>query len=912
MKENENAMSFSSATDPVFDFLRLQNQPLSALFQARSVALIGASDRPQSVGLSLWRNLTEGGFKGPLFAVNPNRSTLLGKPTYKSILDLSNQVDLAVIATPATTVSEEILKCVKAGIPAAIVISAGFKEAGARGEKLEKEVIASLQDRIRIIGPNCLGMMNPLIGLNATFAQGMALPGNVAFLSQSGALCTAVLDWSLKERFGFSGFVSTGSMADIGWGDLIDYFGDDPHTKSIVIYMESVGDARAFLSAARQVSLNKPIIVIKAGRTAAAAKAAASHTGSLTGSDAVLDEAFRRAGVLRVDEISNVFHMADILAKQPLPNGSRLAVLTNAGGPGVLATDVLSLGGGELAELSAATMERLNTVLPQSWSHANPVDIIGDADPIRYAKSLEILIQDPNIDGMLVALTPQMMTNPAAVAAELGSIAKDVKIPIFAAWMGGDSVATAKTILRDSKIPCFSFPDDAVRTFNYMWRYQDSLRSLYETPTPSLIENAAATAARVTLILEKIRASGRTLLTELEAKIILAEYGFPVPPISVARSAAEAESIAERLGYPVVLKLHSETITHKSDVGGVELNLMDRQSVNSAYLSIQKNVTSRAGADHFLGVTVQPMITQKGYELILGSSVDSQFGPVLLFGLGGVLVEVFRDSALGLPPLNNTLALKLMERTKIFRALKGVRGNAPIDLATLTSILVRFSDLVIEQPLIAEIDINPLLASPEILTALDCRIVLQPLEKKQLPRPAIRPYPTQYISASQLKDGSPITLRPIRPEDEVLLRSFHEKLSEQSVYQRYLQPLGLPLRIAHERLKRICFADYDRELTLIGLNTKKEMLGIGRLRRIRGSANAELTLTIRDDVQRQGLGSELVRRLLTIAKKESYQNVNAYMLAENSAMLALCRDLGFNTQVDPTHDKRILATKQIL
>ena len=894
---------YSNADDPIYDFLRVKAHPLSTLFDAKSIVLIGASDRPGSVGQSIWNNL--GGFSGELFAVNPNRATILGRPALKSVLDLPHAVDLAIFATPASTIPDEIRKCVQMGIPSGIIISAGFKEAGEKGLKLEQDIIAAMQNRMRVVGPNCLGIMNPKTGLNATFAQGIALPGNVAFLSQSGALCTAVLDWSLKEQFGFSGFVSTGSMTDIGWGNLIDYFGDDPNTSSIVIYMESVGDARSFLSAAREVSLQKPIIVIKAGRTATAAKAAASHTGTLTGSDAVLDAAFRRCGVMRVDEISDVFHMADLLAKQPLPKGPKLAVLTNAGGPGVLATDALVLGGGELATLSAATLDQLSAILPNAWSHGNPVDILGDADSNRYAESLKILSQDPNIDGLLVITTPQGMTNPSSVATALCSTPEDK--PILASWMGGNSMAEGEKILSKARIPNFSFPDDAVRAFNYMWRYHKNLRAIYETPTLTKNEKPADARKNVGVLLEKIRASGRVLLTELESKQILKEYGFPVTPISVALSADEAVTVAQKMAFPVVLKVHSETITHKSDVGGVQLNLNSKEAVHEAFLSIKQNVTTHAGAEHFLGVTVQPMIKREGYELILGSSIDPQFGPVLLFGLGGELVEVFQDRSLALPPLNNNLAMRFMEETKIYRALKGVRGRPPVDLSALSSLLVRFSDLVVEHPEITEIDINPLLASSENLIALDGRIVLHPLEKKDLPRSAIRPYPAQYISSLTLKNGITIALRPIRPEDEPLLQSFHEKLSEKTVYQRYLQQLKLADRTAHERLSRICFNDYDRELALVAINSANEIVGIGRIRRVRGTLGAELTLTIRDDMHRNGLGRELVRTLLGIATTEKYEQVIARMLKENIAMKVICEELGFGLEQEASG--QILAVK---
>ncbi len=663
----------------------------------RSVAVIGASERAGSVGRSVLWNLLSSPFGGTVFPVNSKRSNVLGIKAYPSVRDLPEKVDLVVVTTPADTVPGIIQESVDAGVPAAIVISAGFKEFGEHGKELERQISEIIRGKMRLIGPNCLGVMNPVRGLNATFAHTVARPGNVAFISQSGALCTAVLDWSLRENVGFSAFVSIGSMLDVNWGDLVDYFGNDPRTHSIVIYMESIGDARSFLSAAREVSLTKPVIVIKAGRTAAAAKAAASHTGALTGSDEVLDAAFRRTGVLRVNSIADIFFMSDVLAKQPRPRGNRLCILTNAGGPGVLATDALVAGGGELADLSAETMKAFDEILPAQWSHNNPVDILGDAEPERYAKSLEIAAKDASIDGMLVVLTPQEMTNPTLIAEKLKPYAKGLGKPLLASWMGGAEVAAGEQILNQAGIPTFQFPDSAVRAFNYMWRYSYNLKGIYETPAIAQNADAALQRGKAERIIRDVRNSGRTILTEYESKQLLKAYDIPTVDTRVAATEEEALKAAEEIGYPIVLKLYSLTITHKTDVGGVQLNLRDAAAVKAAFQNIKQAVTEKVGAEHFQGVTVQPMAKLDGYELIIGSSLDSQFGPVILFGTGGQLVEVFKDRALALPPLNSTLALRLMEQTKIFTALKGVRGRKPIDLKALEDLLVRFSQLVVEQ-----------------------------------------------------------------------------------------------------------------------------------------------------------------------------------------------------------------------
>ncbi|HKW89618.1 MAG TPA: bifunctional acetate--CoA ligase family protein/GNAT family N-acetyltransferase [Candidatus Acidoferrales bacterium] len=778
-------------------------------------------------------------------------------------------------------------------------------QTGPRGAALEDQIRAELRrGAMRLVGPNCLGMMNPHLGLNATFARDIARPGNVAFLSQSGALLTAILDWAAQEEVGFSAIISTGSMLDVGRGDLISLYGDDPQTQSILLYMESVGEARAFLSAAREVALSKPIIVIKAGRSEAASHAASSHTGALTGSDEAFDAAFRRCGVLRVQSISDLFYMAEVLGKQPRPRGPRLTILTNAGGPGVLATDALIATGGELAPLAPATLDALNRLLPPHWSHSNPIDILGDADPERYSRALEITVDDPNSDGLLVVLAPQGMTDPAHVAASLKPYARGKGKPLLASWMGGKAVAEGEAILNSAGIPSFNYPDTAARAFNYMWRYSYNLRGLYETPAEAdRSENAEETHRQCDQLLQRVLDSQRTLLTEAESKELLALYEIPTVPTRVARSEDEAVEHARQLGFPVVVKIHSETITHKSDVGGVKLNLSSEDAVCSAYHAIQAAVATKASAKDFLGVTVQPMIPPGGTELILGSSVDAQFGPVILFGSGGHLVEIYRDRALALPPLNSTLARRLMEQTRIFAALKGTRGEPPVDLHALEQILVRFSRIVVEQPRIKEIDINPLLASASRIIALDARIVLHggDIAQASLPHSAIRPYPSQYAWKWRMKSGAEILIRPIRPEDEPMMVRFHESLSDQSVYLRYFHMEKLSTRIAHDRLIRKCFIDYDRETALVAdladsRNSHHEILGVGRLSRGREGNDAEVAVLVTDRFQKAGLGTELLRKLIEIARAEKVGRIVAHILPENAGMRGLAKQFGFEVQ----------------
>jgi acetyltransferase len=892
--------------DRAHDVLRSEQHPLDAIFTPRSVAVIGATDRAGSVGRAVLWSLVSSPFGGTVYPVSDKRSSVLGIKAYKSVADLPEPVDLAVVITPAATVPAIIGDCVAAGVRGAIVISAGFKEHGEQGKELERQILERIHGTgLRLIGPNCLGVMNPISGLNATFASTIARPGNVGFISQSGALCTAILDWAHKEMVGFSSFVSVGSMLDVDWGDLIDYLGNDPRTQSIIMYMESVGDARSFLSAAREVSLNKPIIVIKAGRTDAAAQAAASHTGSLTGSDEVLEAAFRRCGVLRVQTIADLFYMAEVLAKQPRPKGPRLAIVTNAGGPGVLAADGLLSNGGQLAQLSAESMEALNQLLPPHWSHNNPIDVLGDALPERYAKVIDIAAHDPNIDGLLAITCPQGMAEPSATAEHLRPYAHSTGKPVLASWMGGTDIAAGVEILNQAGIPTFQFPDTAARLFCYMWRYSYALRGLYETPVLRGEADEGPDRTRAQQIIGQARDAGRVLLTEVESKQLLAAYGLPTVPTEIAKSEDEAAVRAGAIGYPVVLKLFSETITHKTDVGGVQLNLRDEAAVRAAYRAIQSAVRDKAGDQHFLGVTVQPMLKLEGYELIVGSSIDAQFGPVLLFGTGGQLVEVFKDRSLALPPLNTTLARRMMEQTQVFTALEGVRGRKPVDLAALEEFLVRFSHLVVEQPRIREIDINPVLASPERIVALDARVVLHGAEipDEQLPRPAIRPYPVQYVQPWKMKNGNAVTIRPIRPEDEPLLIRLHQVLSERTVYLRYFQPLKLSQRTAHERLTRICFIDYDREMVLVVEQKKEdghpEIIAIGRLSKLRGGSNeAELAVLVDDRYQGQGLGTELYRRLIAVARDEKLKRVVSTILAENREMRAICQKLGFRMESD--------------
>ncbi len=889
-------------TDPSQNFIDRYPHPLDAIFHPKTIAIIGAKDDFGSVSRTILGNLTSNFFKGKIIPINPKRESVFDLKCHPSISSLNCPIDLAIIVTPAQTVPKLIKECCDYGVKSVIIISAGFKELGASGQQLEEEIIFhSSKVKMPIIGPNCLGIMNPIIGLNATFAKNIAIPGHLAFISQSGAMCTAVLDWSLEKKVGFSAFVSVGSMVDVNWGTLIDYLGSDPNTHSLLLYMETVGDARSFMTAAREVSLQKPIIVIKAGRSQAAAIAAASHTGAIAGSDEIFDAALERIGVLRVDTIGELFGIAAVLAKQPKPKGENLTVVTNAGGPGVLATDTIIRNHAQLTPLNSEVIDTLNGILPLAWSHSNPIDILGDATPDRYKNTIDILMKDSQSDGLLVILSPQDMTDPTSTAKQLVQFAKHSDKPILANWMGGESVKEGASILSEAGIPVFEYPDDAAKAYATTWRYSKNLKSLYEMP---LLRTDHATDLKVTktkkmdFLLENAKKEKRTLLNEYESKKILENYQIPVVKTFIAESTKEAVHFSHEIGFPVVLKLFSKTITHKTDVGGVKLNLQSENDVINAFNAIKETVEKKMGKGHFDGVTVQQMIRHSGYELILGSSTDPQFGPVLLFGMGGQLVEIFKDQALAIPPLNANLARKLMEKTKIYEALKGVRGRQSVDLVKLENLLIRFSQLIVENPRIQESDINPLIISDECLIAVDARIILHDwnLSNEQLPKLAIRPYPLQYITTITLKNKQNMILRPILPEDDQLIEAFHKELSENSVRQRYFEFISFDQRVAHERLVRICFNDYDREIAIIALLQeldRKKIVGIGRLMRIPGISRAQFKLIIADAYHSLGLGTSLMQKLLQIAKEEHIERVDGYILSENRGMLKICEKLGF-------------------
>ena len=860
------------------------------------------------MGAALVRNLLDSPYQGEVFPISLNRREVFGHRAYPDIAAVEHEIDLAVIVVPATDVTRVVAECSRVGVKAAVIVSSGFREIGKEGRRLEEEV-KRVAGGMRFLAPNSLGVIRPSIGLNASFIPAEARPGNVALISQSGALLASILDWSRGGNVGFSSVVSAGSMTDVGWGELINYLGNDPETSSILLYVESISSVRNFLSAAREVALQKPIIVLKGGRTEAGAAAAKSHTGALIASDDIVEAAFRRVGVLRVDGVADLFYAAEVLAKQPRPRGRRLTVVTNAGGPGVLAADALISGGGRLAPLPDELVEELSEMLPRHWSRGNPIDIIGNASPDRYERVLQATSRLAESDGTLIIFSPQMPGTALPIAERVAELTKKWRRPVLACWMGGRESEPAKRVLNDAGIPTFGFPDTAARVFNYMWRYSHNLRALYETPMLADDLDLSATE-RARADIDAVSREGRTVMSEYESRRILRAYGIDALDVRRVTSAEEAAASADAIGYPVVLKLDSQHVIHKSDVGGVELNLGSADAVRRAFRRIRERVTARVGEHAFGGVIVEPMIQGDGVEMLVGSSTDESFGPVLAVGTGGRFVEVHRDRALALPPLTTTLGRRAIERTRIGSAIQS-RGweRGMIELERL---MVRLGRLVIDIPRIKEIDINPVRVGPTGVSVLDASIILHPSNRHEadLPSPVIRPYPQQYVGPWTLRDGRSITIRPIRPEDEPLMTDFHQHLSDQSVYMRYAGALQLRYRVTHDRLARICFNDYDREIALVAVQNahgRPEILAVARMSKLYGGNTAEIAFIIRDRDQRQGLGGELLDRLIRIARDENIGRLVAEMLIENRGMRKLLSSRGFEIEVPEPGDQMISA-----
>ncbi len=872
---------------------------IEKMLNPKTVAVIGASESEGSIGQSLTKNLLLGRDHRKIYPVNVNREMVMGLKCYPSVSKIPEHVDLAVIATPARTVPSIVSECAKAGVDGAVIVSAGFREVGTAGAKLEDEIkqIQSAHD-IRILGPNCVGVARPQIALNVTFLRDNPQPGQIAFISQSGALGSAIVNWAVSTGIGFSIFASLGSTLDIDYGDMIDYLGEDPNTKSIIVYMEGVGNAKKFMSSARGFARTKPIIVIKAGRNAAGAKAASSHTGALAGDFAVYEAAFKRAGVVMVDEIGDLFNCATVLDSRFLPAGPNLAIVTNAGGPAVLAADSVVTHGGQLAQLSDESMKILNGALPPYWSRGNPLDILGDSDVSRYELAVKTCIADPNVDGLLVIYTPQGTTQPTQLAEAVTKIAADRRKPMLTVWMGESSVREAREIFHRNDIPTYSTPEEAVKTYAYMYQYRRNLDQLYQTPQELRVDFSPP-KSHLKLMIRKA-AKTRKALTQPEVDRFLDAYGIPRAKGSISKSADQAAMIALDIGFPVALKISSEDILHKTDIGGVVTGLSSAQAVKDAYKAIIERAHKAKPEAKVDGVYVQEMASAIDYELILGSKKDRDFGSVILFGMGGTAVELINDVSIGLAPLNQILAHRVMEETKIYRALtKGLRNKKAIDLQPLEEIMVRFSNLIVDFPEIAEMDINPLIANNGKFIALDARMIIDPSalsRAEAYPHLVITPYPSKYVVPWRLKDGTEVTLRPIKPEDEPIELEFIRGLSTETSRFRFFQIIkDLP----HDALVRFCNIDYDREMAIIAEareGNRTVEIGVSRLILEPNKKRGEFAVVVADKHQRKGLGIKLVDMLIDFAKEKGIETIYGTVMAENIGMIRLCEKLGFSTR----------------
>jgi len=872
---------------------------LNSIFRPKRIALIGVSNDANSVGGITLRNLIGGGYNGVVYPINPNREAVLGIPCFPDVKSLPKTPDLAAIMTAAQSVPKLIQDCGEAGINGVIIMSAGFKEIGEEGKILEEQVKAKVAEfpDMRVIGPNCLGVILPGQNMNVSFASSMPKKGHVAFISQSGALCASVLDWAQESNVGFSYFVSIGNSMDVNFGDLIDYFGQDPNTKSIVLYVESIVNARAFMSAARAFARKKPIIVYKSGRFPESAKVAASHTGALASEDAIYDAVFRRAGLTRVYNIGNIFDFTDLVGRRRAPKGSGLAIVTNAGGPGVMATDRLISQGGRLVELTEDTINKLNEYLPPFWSHGNPVDVLGDATPERFSGATEIVLQDENVNAVLVILTPQAMTKPTETAQAISKLAESSAKPIMAAWLGGVSMRKGISVFNNAGIAVYETPEQAIGAFTTLSDYSKNLNMLYETPREIPVSFSYDRSELRNKYLNEIFPKGK-VLTEDDSKMLINDYGIETTHPVIATNEDEAVKIAKEKGYPVVMKIHSADITHKTDVGGVALNLENEDMVRATYKGMIEHIKKQLPEIKIEGVTIQKMVDLKdAVELILGIKKDSVFGTLMLVGMGGTNAELFEDRRLEFPPLNEQLAHQMLKSLKIYPLLMGYRASKPKNIDKLIEVLIRVSYLAADYPEILELDINPLIVGPEDVMALDARIVVDEdmlgKETRDYEHLILRPYPERLIKPEKLRDGTSIILRPIKPEDEPLWLDLLASCSKESIYSRFRYDFYFD---SHEVATQYCFIDYDREMAIVAeieMEGKKKLIGVGRLIGDPDVEVAEYAVLITDAWQHRDLGQILTNYCLEIAQIGGIKRVAAETTKDNKAMIAVFRKLGF-------------------
>jgi acetyltransferase len=877
---------------------------MKRMLDPKTIAIIGGTELEGTVG----RTIVENAMKSEgrtIFPVNPKYKKVFDLKCFPSIEAVPEPVDLAIVATPAATVPGVLEQCAKSGVHGAIVISAGFGETGKKGLALERAIKKTLSEYpMRVIGPNCLGIIRPSIGLNASFLAVEPPAGDIALISQSGALGTGMLDWAVRAQVGFSMFASVGSMLNVDFGDFVDFLGQDRHTRAILIYMESIGDARRFMSAARGFARNKPIIVLKPGRHSESARAALSHTGAMAGADEIYEAAFRRAGVVRVREVADLFHAAEVLDSRRLPTGPEVAIIANAGGLAVMATDALMEADGRLAKLSEKTMEKLNAALPPYWSHGNPVDVLGDADSERFVAALKACLADHAVNGALVIYTPQGNARPDQMAEQVAAIAKTSAKPVITVLMGGETVEGGRAVFRNAGVPCYETPEDAVKTYLDMYRYAGNLELLYETPSELTID-LAPPKHNLQVMLRRIAAGGRNVLTEEESKRFVTTYGIPIVEQQLAKNVDEALTAAQQIGFPVVLKIVSHEISHKNAVGGVEVGVCSPPDLEKAYERIMDRVRKAAPDAPIEGVAVQRMVRKIDYELIIGMKKDWQFGSVIVFGAGGTGAEGLADFAVALPPLNQVLARRMMEETRIFGSMqRPPAGVTPPDLGALEEILIELSNIVVDFPEVAEVDINPIVISQGKATAVDARVVIDEsvlAGKPKSPHLVITPYPSRYVMPWRLSDGTEVLLRPIKPEDEPMEAEMLATMSEATLRGRFFENL---VNIDHEMLVRFTNIDYEREMAIVAeyrRGKKKRLIGVGRLLCEPGGTEGEFAVVVHDDFQHKGLGFKLTDVIIGIAQEKRLKAITGSVDAANQRMLKVVGELGF--VVEKTEDR---------
>ncbi len=887
---------------------------LEKIFAPESVAVIGATTRKDSVGDRVFQNMIDAGYSGELYAVNPRYKEVHGKKCYPSIEAIGKPIELAVIVLPAKVVPDVIRQCGENGVRGVVVISAGFREVGREGARLEEQMIEQARRfGIRIIGPNCLGIMRPSVGLNATFSLNAALPGELALVSQSGALCTSILDWALHNKVGFSTMISMGASADVDFGEALDYLAADAKTKSILVYIEGIRMARRFMSGLRVAARMKPVVVVKAGRYAAGSRAAMSHTGSIVGSDDVFDAALRRAGVVRVITIGELFASAEILSSGSRVNGNRLAVVTNAGGPGVIVADCAVERNVSIQDFDEKTMGQLDKILPPQWSHGNPVDILGDAPPEKYGEAVAICHKNKDIDGVAVMLTPQAMTRPTEAAQRVIEAAKKTKKPTLACWMGEDQVEEARRLFTENRIPTFRTPESAVAAFSYLARYNRSQQLLLQVPGP-LSERHDPDVDGAKLVIEGAIGEGHKVLSTTESKALLTAFGIPTMQSVEARSANEALVAAQSLGFPVAMKIASHDITHKSDVGGVRLNINSAATVRSVYNDLIFAAKKAMPKADIRGVTIEKMCRKPhGRELMVGVVRDSVFGPTISFGAGGTTVEIMKDRAVALPPLNQYLVQDMIKQTKISKLLDSFRNLPEVDKGAIETVLLRVSEMVCELPQIQELDINPLIVDENGAMAVDARVVVehQSPTMGRYDHMAIHPYPSHLESNMQLPDGRNIVIRPIRPEDAEIEDTFVRNLSPESKYFRFMHTLQ---ELTPKMLVRFTQIDYDREMAFIAttdVDGREAEIAVGRYVTNPDGATCEPALVVGDEWRRMGIGTKIMASLMDVARNRGLTLMEGEVLSDNSTMVSLARKMGFIVQSCDTDSNCSFMSKRL-